>query len=142
MTRPVYLDYASTTPIHPSVLQAMEPYLRGEFGNPSNLYPLGRRAGDALDRARAQVAAALGAHSDVLEAARDLEERWGLEVTRVPVDERGIADPAAIEAAIGPRTGLVSVMLANNEIGAIQPVAEIARRASARGVLVHTDAVQ
>jgi len=45
----IYLDYASTTPVHPRVLQAMEPYLRGEFGNPSNLYPLGRRAADALD---------------------------------------------------------------------------------------------
>ena len=62
--RPIYLDYASTTPVHPKVLEAMEPYLRQEFGNPSNLYPLGRRAGDALERARAQVAAFLSSHED------------------------------------------------------------------------------
>src|SRR4029450_7373351 len=81
-------------------------------------------------------------HSAVLGAARDLEEHWGMEVTYVPADERGIVDPAAVAAAIRPDTCLVSVMLANNEIGTIQPVAEIARLARARGGLVHTDAVQ
>ncbi len=179
-TRPIYLDYASTTPVHPRVLEAMEPFLRQEFGNPSNLYPLGRRAGDALERARAQVAAILGSHEDevvftgggsesdnlalkgvalamprrrhlvtttiehsaVLGAARDLQEHWGFNVTYVPVDERGIVDPAAVVAAIRPDTCLVSVMLANNEIGTIQPVAEIARACRARGVPIHTDAVQ
>ena len=178
--RPIYLDYASTTPVHPRVLEAMEPYLRQEFGNPSNLYALGRRAGDALERARAQVAAILGSHDDeivftgggsesdnlalkgvamaaprrrhlvtttiehsaVLGAARDLQEHWGIEVTYVPVDERGIVDPAAVVAALRPDTCLVSVMLANNEIGTIQPVAEIARACRARGVPIHTDAVQ
>ena len=180
MTHPIYLDYASTTPAHPAVLQAMDPYLRQEFGNPSNLYRLGRRAADAVERARASVARALGCrddevvftsggseadnlalkgvalalpekrhlvtttieHSAVLGAARDLQEHFGIEVTWVPVDERGIVDPAAVAAAIRPDTCLVSVMLANNEIGTIQPVAEIARLARARGVLVHTDAVQ
>ena len=78
----------------------------------------------------------------MLGAARDLEEHWGVEVTYVPVDERGIVDPAAVIAALRPDTYLVSVMLANNEIGTIQPVAEIARAARARGVPVHTDAVQ
>jgi cysteine desulfurase len=178
--RPIYLDYASTTPAHPAVLQAMEPYLRQEFGNPSNLYRLGRRAADAVDRARASVARALGCrddeivftsggseadnlalkgvalalpekrhlvtttieHSAVLGAARDLQEHFGVEVTWVPVDERGLVDPAAVAAAMRPDTCLVSVMLANNEIGTIQPVAEIARLARDRGVLVHTDAVQ
>lgn len=178
--RPIYLDYASTTPVHPRVLEAVEPYLRQEFGNPSNLYALGRRAGDALERARAQVAAILGSHEDeivftgggsesdnlalkgvamaaprrrhlvtttiehsaVLGAARDLQEHWGVEVTYVPVDERGIVDPAAVVAALRPDTYLVSVMLANNEIGTIQPVAEIARACRVRGVPVHTDAVQ
>ena len=178
--RPIYLDYASTTPAHPAVMQAMEPYLRQEFGNPSNLYRLGRRAADAVERARASVARALGCrddeivftsggseadnlalkgvalalpekrhlvtttieHSAVLGAARDLQEHFGIEVTWVPVDERGIVDPAAVAAAIRPHTCLVSVMLANNEIGTIQPVAEIAHLARARGVLVHTDAVQ
>ena len=179
-TRPIYLDYASTTPVHPGVLQAMDPYLRQEFGNPSNLHPPGRRAAQALARARAQVAGVLGCHPDevlftgggsesdnlalkgvalsrggrrhlvttaiehsaVLGAARDLEEHFGVDVTYVPVGESGIVEADAVAAAIRPDTVLVSVMLANNEIGTIQPVAEIARVARARGVLVHTDAVQ
>lgn len=178
--RPVYLDYASTTPVHPAVREAMEPYLRGEFGNPSNLHPLGRRAADAIDRARAQVAAVLRCHADeivftgggsesdnlalkgvalarprhrhlvtttiehsaVLGAAAALAEHAGVAVTHVPVDARGLVDPDAVVAALRPDTALVSVMLANNEIGTIQPVADIARVCRARGVLVHTDAVQ
>jgi cysteine desulfurase len=179
-TRPVYLDHASTTPVHPGVLQAMEPYLRQEFGNPSNLHPPGRRAAEARERARAQVARVLGCHADevvftgggsesdnlaltgvalarpggrhlvttaiehsaVLGAARGLTEHFGRDVTYVSVGESGIVDPAEVVAAIRPDTFLVSVMFANNEIGTIQPVAEIARLARARGVLVHTDAVQ
>jgi len=179
-TRPIYLDYASTTPVHPVAREAMDPYLRQEFGNPSNLHPVGRRAADALARARHQVAGTLGCHDDevvftsggsesdnlalkglalavpgkrhlvsttiehsaVLGAARDLEEHFGAEVTYVPVDERGIVDPEAVTAAIRPDTFLVSVMLANNEIGTIQPIAEIAQLARKRGVLIHTDAVQ
>ena len=78
----------------------------------------------------------------MLGAARDLQEHWGVEVTYVPVDERGIVDPARWSRRIRPDTCLVSVMLANNEIGTIQPVAEIARLCRARGVPVHTDAVQ
>ena len=81
-------------------------------------------------------------HSAVLGAARDLQEHFGVEVTYVPVDGRGIVDPAAVAAAIRPDTFLVSVMLANNEIGTIQPIADIARIARERGVLMHTDAVQ
>jgi cysteine desulfurase len=178
--RPVYLDHASTTPVHPAVRRAMEPYLQHEFGNPSSLSPLGRRAAAALDQARAQVAGVLGCHDDeivftgggsesdtaalegvalarrgarhlvtttiehsaVLASARYLEAHLGVDVTYVPVGARGIVDAEAVAAAIRPDTCLVSVMLANNEIGTIQPVAEIARIARARGVLVHTDAVQ
>ena len=158
----------------------MEPYLRQEFGNPSNLYRPGRRAAEALEAARATVARMLHCHDDeivftsggseadnlalkgmtlarrdkrhlvtttiehsaVLGAARDLQQHFGVDVTYVPVDACGIVEPAAVAAAVRPDTGLVSVMLANNEIGTIQPVAEIARLARARGVLVHTDAVQ
>src|SRR3989454_1232485 len=177
---PIYLDYASTTPVHPLVRQSMEPYLQQAFGNPPSLSPLGRRAAEACERARAQVARVLACHDDevvftsggsesdnvalkgvaltrpgrrhlvtttiehsaVLGAARDLQEHFGVEVTYVPVDERGIVDPAAIAAAIRPDTFLVSVMLANNEIGTIQPIADIARLARERGVFMHTDAVQ
>ena len=70
-------------------------------------------------------------------------EKFGFEIVEVPVDRYGRVDPEEVEAAITPRTILVSVMLANNEVGTIQPIAEIAacvRRH--RGVLLHTDAVQ
>ena len=162
-------------------VEAMEPYLRQEFGNPSNLHPLGRRAAAALEQARAQVAGVLGCarrrdrlhqrrlgerqpraqgrgarapatarhlvtttieHSAVLGAARDLAEHFGVDVTYVP-GRRATASSTRRGGGGDPaRHRLVSVMLANNEIGTIQPVAEIARLARARGVLVHTDAVQ
>lgn len=80
-------------------------------------------------------------HHAVLHAC-DALEKEGFRVTRLGVDEFGRVDPAAVEAAVDDRTVLVSVMLANNEIGTVQPVAEIARRVRPRGVLVHTDAVQ
>jgi cysteine desulfurase len=80
-------------------------------------------------------------HEAVLATCRQLEKR-GWTVTRIAPDGHGVVDPAAVDAAITPDTALVSVMHANNEVGAIQPVAEIARLARAHGVLVHTDAVQ
>jgi cysteine desulfurase len=70
-------------------------------------------------------------------------EKFGFEVVEVPVDRYGRVDPDDIEAAITPKTILVSVMLANNEVGTIQPVAEIAQRVHRhKGILVHSDAVQ
>ncbi|MHB8771237.1 MAG: cysteine desulfurase NifS [Syntrophales bacterium] len=80
-------------------------------------------------------------HHAVLETCRFLE-REGFAVTYLPVDREGTVDPAAVAGAITPRTVLVSVMHANNEIGTIQPIAEIGRIARQRGVLFHTDAVQ
>jgi cysteine desulfurase len=80
-------------------------------------------------------------HKAVLETADELEAS-GLRVTRVPVDGDGLVDPEAIAEAIEPGTLLVSVMLANNEIGTVQPLAEIGAITRARGVLLHTDAVQ
>jgi len=80
-------------------------------------------------------------HPAVLETCAALESD-GYAVTVVPVDGDGRVDPDAVIAAITPQTVLVSVMLANNEVGTIQPVAEIAQRARERGVLVHSDAVQ
>ena len=61
---PIYLDYNATTPVDPQVLEAMLPYLRGEFGNPSSAYALGRRAHEAVERARAEVAQLIGAEPD------------------------------------------------------------------------------
>jgi cysteine desulfurase len=80
-------------------------------------------------------------HHAVLHAV-DVLEAEGWSVTRLPVGPTGVIDPAAVAAALRPDTTLVSIMLANNEIGTIQPVAEIAALAHARGALVHTDAVQ
>ena len=80
-------------------------------------------------------------HPAVLEPLRWLE-RDGWETTVVGVDADGRVDPAAVAAALRPDTVLVSVMLANNEVGTLQPVAEIAGLAQGRGVLVHCDAAQ
>ena len=80
-------------------------------------------------------------HHAVLHAV-DVLEREGWRVTRLPVDGRGLVDPTAFEAALSPETALASVIWANNEIGVVQPIAELARLARARGVTFHTDAVQ
>ena len=81
-------------------------------------------------------------HSAVLETARQLRDRYGFDLTILPVDNGGCVRPADVAAAIRPDTVLVSVMAANNEIGAIQPWAEIGALARERGVLYHSDAVQ
>lgn len=174
----VYLDHNATTPVHPSVVEAMLPFLRDAFGNASSHHFAGRPARQAVDRAREAVAALVGAdpsevlftsgatesdnlalrgvaeahpgchvvttaveHSAVL-ATCDALERRGHRVTRLPVDRQGRLDLAALEAVLVPDTRLVSVMLANNETGVLFPVAEVARRCAARGVLVHCDATQ
>jgi len=176
----IYLDHNATTPLHPSVLEAMLPFLGERFGNPSSLHWSGREARQGLDRARRSAAALIGAepaeivftasgteadnlalrgalaaagpgkrhlvtsaveHPAVLSTCEDLE-RGGVEVTRLPVDSAGRVDPAAAEAALRPDTALLSLMLANNEVGTLQPVEEVARAAHARGVRVHCDAVQ
>jgi cysteine desulfurase len=94
----------------------------------------------ARDRGRHVVTVATEHHA-VLHAVEVLE-REGLRITRLPVDSRGLVDPAAFAAALTPETTVASVMLANNEIGVVQPIAELARIARERGVLLHTDAVQ
>lgn len=80
-------------------------------------------------------------HHAVLDSCRRLEKE-GFQVTYLPVDRTGLVDPEAVEAAITDRTILISIMMANNEIGTIEPVADIGRIARARGVPFHTDAVQ
>jgi cysteine desulfurase len=81
-------------------------------------------------------------HHAVLHTMRDLHEQLDFEVTEVPVDRSGIVDLAALENAIRPDTAIVSVMYANNEVGTIQPIAEIAALTRKAGVPFHTDAVQ
>ncbi len=92
------------------------------------------------DRGRHLVVSRIEHHS-VLDTGRDLE-REGFEVSWIPVDGSGLVNPGDVAAALRPATILVSVMLANNEVGTIQPVREIAAHARAAGALVHTDAVQ
>ncbi len=80
-------------------------------------------------------------HKAVLDTCHALE-REGFTVTYLPVDKYGQVNPKDVEAAVTPKTILVSVMLANNEIGTINPIAEIGKICKAKGVLFHTDAVQ
>ena len=174
----VYFDHAATTPVDPQVLEAMLPYFSERYGNPSELHRLGREARAAVEAARAQVAAVLGAgekeivftaggtesdnlalfgclaryqpghlivsaieHPAVMEAARALN-RLGWAVDFVPVDGDGVVDLDAYEQAFRDDTRLASVMFANNVVGTVQPVAELARIAHEKGALFHTDAVQ
>ena len=176
---PIYLDYNATTPVDPGVLDAMLPYLRGEFGNPSSAHGLGSRAHDAVEAARAEVAALIGAALDEIvftsggteasniairgavridDARRDIVtstiehpateaccaflEGEGHKVTRVPAKPDGLIDAARVAAAIDNKTALVTIIHAQNEIGTIQPIAEIAAAAQRHGALVHVDAAQ
>ncbi|WP_028264695.1 cysteine desulfurase family protein [Arthrobacter sp. MA-N2] len=180
----IFLDAAATTPVRREVLEAMWPFLTGEFGNPSSHHSLGEAAANALSGARAAVANALGCrpgeitftsggteadnlavkgialarraadpalnrvvvsaieHPAVEESALYLQRVHGFEVDVVPVDRRGVVTPGALRAALGPATALVSVMYANNEIGTVQPVRQLAAVAADQGVPFHTDAVQ
>ncbi len=176
----IYMDNAATTRVTEPVFEAMRPYFCEIFGNPSSVHAFGREARKAVEQARRQVAAALGAqageiyftgsgteadnwalrgaayaqkargrhiittqieHHAVLHAAEQLEKE-GFEVTYLPVDEDGVVSLEALEKALRPDTTLVSIMAANNEIGAIQPIREAAKLARAHGALFHTDAVQ
>ena len=180
MSSPLYLDYNATTPVAPEVTDAIEPYLREHFGNPSSSHPYGRRAHDAVERARAQVAALIGANPGeivftgsateannlaILGVARALREQGrhliisavehpsvaqpaaylraeGWEVTVLDVDGYGRVSPEVLAAALRDDTVLVSVMQANNEVGTLQPIAELAGLAKRNGVPFHTDAAQ
>ena len=175
----IYLDHNATTPVDPAVAEKMAWFLREHFGNPSSLYPIGRRVKEIMNEARERLAGSLGVdrgeiyftgsgteadnfaifgtfdaspdrnefvtsaieHPAVIEAAKTLEKR-GVKVTFLPVDGYGTVSLDHLRSSLTPKTGLVSVMHANNEIGTIQPVAEIVRIAHERDIPVHTDAVQ
>ena len=178
----VYADNAATTPVAAEVLNKMLPYYTGEFGNPSaGFYSLGQRAKAAIEEARQNVAAVIGAeakeiiftgsgteadnmalrgfmhskqakgrrrlittaieHHAILHTADALRDE-GFNVVILPVDNNGVVDLVALENAINEDTALVSIMTANNEIGTIQPLREIADICHKKGVLFHTDAVQ
>ncbi|MCU1487191.1 MAG: Cysteine desulfurase [Actinomycetia bacterium] len=156
-----YLDHAATTPVRPEVAEAMLPWLTGRYGNPSGGHAVARAARQAVEEARDELAEALGClprelvltsggtESDNLAiagiggtvACSAVEHHAVLDAvkakggTMIPVGADGIVDVAAVPGDVD----LVSVMLVNNEVGTVQPVADVARRA---GGLVHTDAVQ
>jgi cysteine desulfurase len=176
----IYLDYNATTPIDPRVVEAMGPHLTATFGNPSSLHWFGQQARAALDEARGQVAALLGAASSeivftasgteadnlalrgVAAAASPgrrkilysaIEHHAVLNTARALLDLRHVAEPVGVDgdgrldlqdlrSRLDNHTALVSVMLANNETGVVQPVAEVADLAHAAGALFHCDAVQ
>ena len=176
----VYLDYNATTPLRPEALDAMLPYLREGFGNPSSAHWAGRRAKQGLEDARERVAAFICArpaeilftsggtesnnlalrgivaatrgkrahvittpieHSSTLEPLRLLATE-GVAVDMLPVDSEGKIHVADVRAALRSDTALVSIGLANHEIGTIQPIAELSHITREHGVPLHLDAVQ
>ncbi|MCU1567064.1 MAG: cysteine desulfurase family protein [Pseudarthrobacter sp.] len=180
----IFLDAAATTPVRREVLDAMWPYLTGEFGNPSSHHTFGETAATALADARRTVAAVLGCragevtftaggteadnlavkgialarqaanpqlnrvvisaveHPAVEESARYLERFHGFTVDVAPVDGTGQVTRDAFRKVLTPETAVASVMYANNEVGTVQPVAQLAALAHELGVPFHTDAVQ
>lgn len=100
------------------------------------------RAVQKQDPRRNQIITTPIEHHAILRTCEQLEREFGFEITYVPVNRQGVVDPDAVERAITDRTILISVMYANNEVGTIQPIAEIGARARRRSVYFHTDAVQ
>jgi len=176
----MYFDYCATTPVSEEVIKAMQPFWRGNFGNPSSLHQYGRVAAEGMEFARNQVASLIGAkaheiiftngateannlallgmlhpwrresghlitssieHHSVLHTAHFLE-KMGFEVTYLPVGEDGLISPQSVEKAIRPDTNLISIMLVNNELGTIEPAAEIGKIAHQHAIPFHCDAVQ
>lgn len=196
----VYLDHNATTPVEREVLDAMLPYLTQDFGNASSIHSFGQRARAAVETAREQVAALIGArpqeiiftsggtesdnhaifgvvkaaagvaaasgakenaagngaevtakhvitssieHEAVLNACQALEKR-GIGVTYLPVDHSGLVDPEVLRDTLSlhPETVLITIMHANNELGAVQPLEVFGRIAAEADVYFHTDAVQ
>lgn len=176
----IYLDDHATTPCDPRVVEAMAPWWQERCGNPSSPHLFGWEAHEAVEAARAELAATVGAqarevvftagatesnnlallgvalrapegrrhavtstieHPAVLEPLEQLE-RQGWEVTRVGVDRSGVVDPGEFVAALREDTALASLMWANNEIGTVQPVADVGAACRERGIAFHCDATQ
>jgi cysteine desulfurase len=167
-----YFDHNATTPISAEALAALVDCLRDAPGNASSIHHVGQEAKQRLECARRQVAAAAGAKPDqvvftgggteadnlaifgslregkrhvittAVEHPAVLAPAGQLDATVVPVDGHGLVDPDEIRRAIRPDTALISVMAVNNELGVVQPLAEVLAVARAHGVPLHTDAVQ
>lgn len=176
----IYMDHAATTEMLPEVREAMEPYLREEYGNASTSYEMGVRMHDVLEDARAKIARVIDAqpeeifftsggsesdnwviknvagekkhigkhiittkieHHAILRSCQYLES-LGYEVTYLDVDDYGLVRTEDVANALRDDTTLVSVMTGNNEIGTIEPIAEIGAFLRTKGIAFHTDAVQ
>lgn len=166
----IYLDYQATTPLAPEVRVAMRPWMEEKFANPHSVHKLGREAAAAVELAREAVASLLPAGGRVYFTSGATEAiNWGLRgvgrggvmvaetehaavrdtalwlrhsrrrVSLIPVTDDGLVDA---NLKIGKGTGMVAVMLVNNEIGTIQPVAALAKSAHEAGALFLCDAVQ
>ncbi len=179
----IYLDYAATTPVDQRVLDAMIPYFRESYGNPSSVHRYGQKAEAAVDGAREKVAAILrckaeeiiftscGSESDnlairgaamakrnasgekwiltsktehhaVSKTAEQLEKEYDFLLEWLDVDEHGTITPESLNKVVCSDTALASVMYANNEIGTINPISELAETARSHNIVFHTDAVQ
>ena len=167
----IYLDYAATTPLDSEVFDAMLPYLKESFGNPDSTHTAGRAAALAVSEARAWVARSLGvAPTEVYFTAGGTEaDNWAVRCmgqgkavlssiehaavmggaklregghTLIPVTQGGTVTREAVEQSLTPDTGLVCVQAANNETGAIQPLAEISKLCHSRGIPLFSDCVQ
>jgi cysteine desulfurase len=163
-----YLDHNATSPLRPAAFDAMAEAMR-VGGNPSSVHAAGRRARAIVDKARREVASLAGAEPSeivftsggteannlalsgagrrrVLVSAieHDSVRRAAPQAELLPVDGNGVLDLAALERGLASsdEPALVSVMLANNETGVLQPIAEVVRLARSAGALVHCDAVQ
>ena len=174
----IYLDNAASTQIHEDVLEAMLPYLKEQYGNPSSIHRYGRLANKAIEKARKQIAMLINAdaseilftsggtesnntalygiaekkphsqiitssieHDAILEPCKKLAKD-GFDVIYLPVDTHGIVDLSALKNSLSDNTCLVSIMFGNNEIGTIEPIAQIAQLCNEQNIPFHTDAVQ
>ena len=180
MNKLIYLDNAATTKVAQPVFGAMVPYFMENYANPSSVYDFADESLKAVNKAREQIAAVIGAKSEeiyftgggsesdnwALKATAeaysnkgkhiitskiehhailhtcDYLEKKGFEITYLNVKENGEISLDELRAAIRPDTILISIMAANNEIGTIQPLAEIGEIAKENKILFHTDAVQ
>ena len=175
----IYLDNNATTKVDTEVLNAMLPYLKEEYGNPSSTYSFGKRVKDEITKARNNVAKLLNANPDniiftscgsesnvtaIMNAVRLNPDKKhiittsvehasiietlgylakdGYKITFLEVDDKGRLNLEELKSAITPDTCLISIMMANNEIGNIYPIKEISKIAKENNILFHTDAVQ
>lgn len=179
MTNMIYADHAATTPMDPDAYEAMLPYLRERFANPSNQYSISRNPRKALSTARELIAECINASADeiyftsggteadnwaikgvalkyccgkhiitscfehhaVLNSCAFLEE-LGFRTTYLPVRKSGHIEVPLFKESILPQTILVSIMMANNEIGTVQDIKSLAEIAHRNSTLFHCDAVQ